>query len=69
MMCLRLLKNIGDNSPKYNNEKKNKLDACSLTFHIVIRPHVCGSFGMKLKQMFIHIGLDIYVISTMDIAW
>jgi len=36
-MCLRLLKNIGDNSPKYNSGKKNKLDACSLTLHIVIR--------------------------------
>jgi hypothetical protein len=36
-MCLRLLKNIGDNFPKYNSGKKNKLDACSLTLHIVIR--------------------------------
>jgi hypothetical protein len=28
-MCLRLLKTIGGNFPKYNSRKKNKLDACS----------------------------------------
>jgi hypothetical protein len=48
-MCLRLLRSTGDNFPKYNIGKKNKLDACSLTLHIMIRRACVWEFWDEIK--------------------